>query len=305
METINGVINRINYYKDDTGYTVAILEVDYKDKNIAMKKAKIIGNTIPVVGFFDRKPNIHEEYVLEGEFIRDSNYGLQFKINSYKRKLIANEEGIISYLSSEMFPGIGPKIAKIIIENIGEDCLLKIKNDPHILDSINLTDKQKHVIITGIISDEQNQENVVFFLDNGITMDMTHKIINLFGAKAKEIVLENPYILMEKIERFGFKKNDAFALKLGIEENSMIRLKALTGYVLEEALYSAGNSYICRSDLYIFATKYINKEIDGKVFNEVIAILEKEKKVYIDEADNIYDYKMYIQEIELGVLLKY
>lgn len=35
---------------------------------------------------------------------------------------------------------------------------------------------------------------------------MTHKIINLFGAKAKEIVLENPYILMEKIERFGFKK---------------------------------------------------------------------------------------------------
>lgn len=131
-------------------------------------------------------------------------------------------------------------------------------------------------------------------------MDMTHKIINLFGAKAKEIVLENPYILMEKIERFGFKKNDAFALKLGIEENSMIRLKALTGYVLEEALYSAGNSYICRSDLYIFATKYINKEIDGKVFNEVIAILEKEKKVYIDEADNIYDYKMYIQEIELA-----
>lgn len=300
METINGVINRINYYKDDTGYTVAILEVDYKDKNIAMKKAKIIGNTIPVVGFFDRKPNMHEEYVLEGEFIRDSNYGLQFKINSYKRKLIANEEGIISYLSSEMFPGIGPKIAKIIIENIGEDCLLKIKNDPHILDSINLTDKQKHVIITGIISDEQNQENVVFFLDNGITMDMTHKIISLFGAKAKEIVLENPYILMEKIERFGFKKNDAFALKLGIEENSMIRLKALTGYVLEEALYSAGNSYICRSDLYIFATKYINKEIDGKVFNEVIAILEKEKKVYIDEADNIYDYKMYIQEIELA-----
>ncbi len=300
METINGVINRINYYKDDTGYTVAILEVDYKDKNIAMKKAKIIGNTIPVVGFFDRKPNIHEEYVLEGEFIRDSNYGLQFKINSYKRKLIANEEGIISYLSSEMFPGIGPKIAKIIIENIGEDCLLKIKNDPHILDSINLTDKQKHVIITGIISDEQNQGNVVFFLDNGITMDMTHKIISLFGAKAKEIVLENPYILMEKIERFGFKKNDAFALKLGIEENSMIRLKALTGYVLEEALYSAGNSYICRSDLYIFATKYINKEIDGKVFNEVIAILEKEKKVYIDEADNIYDYKMYIQEIELA-----
>ena len=46
METISGVLQRINYYNQDNGYTVAILELDYKDKNIAMKKAKIVGNTI-------------------------------------------------------------------------------------------------------------------------------------------------------------------------------------------------------------------------------------------------------------------
>lgn len=300
METISGIITRINYYKDDTGYTVAILEVDYKGKSVSMMKAKIIGNTIPVVGFFDRKPNIHEEYVLDGEFLRDANYGLQFKISGYKRKLIANEEGVISYLSSDMFPGIGPKIAKLIIENIGENCLLKIKNDPHILDSINITEKQKNVIVTGIIADEQNQENVIFFLDNGITMDMAHKIINIFGVKSKEIVLKDPYILMTKIERFGFKKNDAFALKIGIEENSMIRLKALTSYILEEVLYSAGNSYIDRNDLYICVVKYIGKEIEQKVYNEVIELLKNENKIYIDQNNNVYDHKMYIQEVELA-----
>lgn len=37
-------------------------------------------------------------------------------------------------------------------------------------------------------------------------MDMAHKIIAVFGDMAKEIVLENPYVLMEKIERFGLKK---------------------------------------------------------------------------------------------------
>lgn len=303
METIGGVITRVNYYNSDNGYTVAILELDYKDKNIAMKKAKIVGNTIPVVGFFDRNPNPYEEYDFEGEFIRDKNYGLQFKFTKFLRKLIKNEEGIISYLSSPIFPGIGPKIAKTIVEKLGVKCLSKIKENKTILDKIGLSEKQKDIIYTGILSDEQNQENMIFFLDNGITMDMTHKIISLFGDMAKEIILENPYILMEKIERFGFKKNDTFALKIGVEENGIVRLRALTSYVLQEALYSVGNSYIHRTDLYMYASKYFGKDIDSRVFNDVLVYLANEKKIFIDQEDNIFDYKMYIQELELALEL--
>lgn len=303
METIGGVIKKVNYYNSDNGYTVAILELDYKDKNIAMKKAKLVGNAISVVGYFDRTPAIYEEYNFEGEFVRDKNYGLQFKFSHFIRKLIKNEEGIISYLSSPMFPGIGPKLAKTIVEKLGVKCLNKIKQDKSVLDNLHLTEKQKDVISTGIISDELNQENMIFFLDNGITMDMTHKIIAMFGEKAKEIVIENPYILMDKIERFGFKKNDIFALKIGVEENGIVRLRALTTYVLQDALYSVGNSYISRSDLYQYATRYLGKDIDSQVFQEVLNYLVTEKKIYIDEKQNIFDYKMYHQELELALEL--
>lgn len=303
METIGGVIKKVNYYNSDNGYTVAILELDYKDKNIAMKKAKLVGNSISVVGYFDRTPAVFEEYDFEGEFVRDKNYGLQFKFSRFIRKLIKNEEGIISYLSSPMFPGIGTKLAKTIVEKLGMKCLSKIKQDKSILDKLGLTEKQKDVIYTGILSDEVNQENMIFFLDNGITMDMTHKIIAMFGEMAKEIVLENPYILMEKIERFGFKKNDAFALRIGVEENGVVRLRALTTYVLQDALYSVGNSYISRMNLYQYATKYLGKDIDSSVFNEVLNYLFTEKKIYIDEKQNIFDYKMYKQELELALEL--
>lgn len=303
MDNIKGVINRVNYYNPENGYTVAILELDYKDKNIAMKKTRIIGNTLAVVGFLDREPKEFEEYSFEGDFVRDKNYGLQFKFTKYIRTTIKNEQGIISYLSSSMFPGIGPKIAKIIIEQLGTDCIEKIKKDSHVLDKVNITDKQKSVITSGIISDDLNQETVLFFLDNGITLDTSHKIISIFGDMAKEIVLENPYILMEKIERFGFKKNDAFALKIGIKEDSVVRLKALLGYVLQEALYSVGNSYIQKGDLYDFTTRYLGKEIDGKVYTEVLNLLVEAKKIYIDKSLNIFDYKMYIQELELAMEL--
>ena len=303
MDTLDGVISRINYYNPENGYTVAILELDYKNKNIAIKKSKIIGNTIAIVGFFERKPSEQEEYTFEGDFLRDKNYGLQFKFTKFIRKTVKNEQGIISYLSSSLFPGIGPKIAKIIIETLGVNCLSKIKEDSKVLDKVNITDKQKSVIITGLLSDQANQEAILYFLDNGITMDMAHKIIALFGDMAKEIVKENPYILMEKIDRFGFKKNDAFALKIGIPENSIIRLKALLTYVLNEALYSIGNSYISKGDLYDYTVRYLEKDVDSDVFEQVLRILVEDKKIYIDENKNIYDYKMYVQELELAFTL--
>lgn len=303
MESISGIITRINYYNPENGYTVVILELDYKDKTIAMKKSKIVGNTIALVGYFDREPHEMEEYTFDGDFVKDRNYGLQFKFNRFERKAIKTEQGIISYLSSDMFPGIGPKIAKTIVEKLGLNCLTLIKENENVLNKVNLTDKQKTVIKTGIISDQINQETVVFFLDNGISMDMAHKIISIFGDMAKEMVLENPYILMEKIERFGFKKNDAFALKIGINENSIVRLKALITYVLQESLYSVGNSYIAKIDLYDYTIKYLGQDIDVDVYDKVLEILSSNKKIYIDINKNIFDYKMYIQELELAVEL--
>ena len=303
MESISGIITRINYYNPENGYKVVILELDYKDKTIAMKKSKIVGNTIALVGYFDREPHEMEEYTFDGDFVKDRNYGLQFKFNRFERKAIKTEQGIISYLSSDMFPGIGPKIAKTIVEKLGLNCLTLIKENENVLNKVNLTDKQKTVIKTGIISDQINQETVVFFLDNGISMDMAHKIISIFGDMAKEMVLENPYILMEKIERFGFKKNDAFALKIGIKENSIVRLKALITYVLQESLYSVGNSYIAKIDLYDYTIKYLGQDIDVDVYDKVLEILSSNKKIYIDINKNIFDYKMYIQELELAVEL--
>ena len=288
MESISGIITKINYYNPENGYTVVILELDYKDKTIAMKKSKIVGNTIALVGYFDREPHEMEEYTFNGDFVKDHNYGLQFRFNRFERKAIKTEQGMISYLSSDMFPGIGPKIAKTIVEKLGLNCLTLIKENEDALKEINLTDKQKAIIKTGIISDETNQETIVFFLDNGISMDMAHKIIAVFGDMAKEIVLENPYVLMEKIERFGFKKNDAFALKIGIKENSIVRLKALITYVLQETLYSVGNSYIAKIDLYDYTVKYLGQDIDGDLYDKVLENLASNKKIYIDIDKNIF-----------------
>lgn len=95
-------------------------------------------------------------------------------------------------------------------------------------------------------------------------------------------------------------KNDAFALKIGIKENSIVRLKALITYVLQETLYSVGNSYIAKIDLYDYTVKYLGQDIDGDLYDKVLENLASNKKIYIDIDKNIFDYKMYIQELELA-----
>lgn len=303
MEKINGTIVRINYYNKDNGYTVGLFELDYKDITVAQKKNKILGKNITVVGIFDRKPVEDEEYELSGNFVKNKNYGLQFAFETFSRKEIASAYGVISYLSSDLFPGVGIKAAKLIVENIGVDAISKIKENPDILDQIDITSKQKQAIKDGIQNDVISQEATVFFLENGITLDTAHKIISSLGQNVISIVKENPYILMDKVERFGFKKNDVFALKLGVKKTDKIRLKALVCYILKEVIFNSGNSYVSKSTLYERVISYLEEEIETKNFQNILEDLTEEKKIYVENLDNeiaIFDYSLYIEEITLA-----
>ena len=51
-----------------------------------------------------------------------------------------------------------------------------------------------------------------------------------------------------------------------------------------------GNSYIAKSDLYEAINKYTKEEIEKEKYQDVLNMLYSEKKVFIDEANNIYDY---------------
>ena len=303
MEKINGTIVRINYYNKDNGYTVGLFELDYKDITVAQKKNKILGKNITVVGIFDRKPVEDEEYELSGNFVKNKNYGLQFAFETFSRKEIASAYGVISYLSSDLFPGVGIKAAKLIVENIGVDAISKIKENPDILDQIDITSKQKQAIRDGIQNDVISQEATVFFLENGITLDTAHKIISSLGQNVISIVKENPYILMDKVERFGFKKNDVFALKLGVKKTDKIRLKALVCYILKEVIFNSGNSYVSKSTLYERVISYLEEEIETKNFQNILEDLVEEKKIYVENLDNeiaIFDYSLYVEEITLA-----
>ena len=299
---LTGTISRVTYHNKINGYTVALLTLTSDDYSILHKKSHLIGNKLTIVGSFDRLVLPDEEYTLDGNFVKNDTYGLQFKFDSFSRKNMYTESGIISYLSSDIFPGIGLKTAKTIVEKLGVEAIDKIYQDKEVLNGLGIKKSNIELIHQVIIDNKVNEETILFFLNHGITMDTCHKIVAKLGFNAIEKVKENPYILMENIERFGFIKNDAFALKLGIDKHSSLRLRAVTSYVLKELLFNTGDSYTDIHTLYDQVIKYLRDEetLEKDIFTDTIKNMIIDKLIYQNNSGKIFDYKLYTDEINLA-----
>lgn len=299
---ITGTISRVTYHNKNNGYTVAILMLNSDDYSIIHKKNKLTSNQLTIVGCFDRLVLPEEEYTLNGDFTKNNTYGLQFKFESFLRKNTYTEAGIISYLSSDIFPGIGLKTAKIIVEHLGVEAIDKVYQDKNVLKDIGINPQKIDEIYQVIVDNKANEETILFFLNNGISMDFCHKIVAKLGSNAIEKVKENPYLLMEKIERFGFLKNDVFALKMGLDKRSKIRLRAVTTYVLKDIIYNSGDSYSDIHTLYQGVLKYLRDDepLDKKEYLTLIDEMVKDKIIYQNNAGWIFDYDLYNNEIDLA-----
>ena len=106
---------------------------------------------------------------------------------------------------------------------------------------------------------------------------------------------------MDKVERFGFIKNDALALKMGIPKDSKTRLIALISYVLKDTLYQLGNSYITKSDLFAATNKFLkDTTIEYDFFIDVLNDLKNEKVIFESNEGLIFDYNLYEKEKKLA-----
>ena len=93
--SLEGILIRVNYCNEETGYVVARLEVpDHRDP------VTVVGN------LWGATPG--ETIRLTGQWIRHARYGDQFKVETYESVLPASVAAIERYLASGLIRGIGP-----------------------------------------------------------------------------------------------------------------------------------------------------------------------------------------------------
>lgn len=297
MAYIRGNFKKYIFHAN-SGYTVGLFRV--KDSNIELSS-----NTVTFTGYLPELNEI-DNYHFEGEFIVHDKYGKQFNVTSYEVIMPDDTDNIVSFLSSELFKGIGEKKARTIVDILGNDCLNNIIDDPNILNQIpKLTEKQKSTIYNSLL--EYNASYNIMLMLTKIGFSVKHAImIEKFYKTDTEYMLKHPYYMIDDIPQITFPIIDKLRHNLDIEVNNIDRVAFGIVYVLENLSFRTGNTYFLYNELLMHTYRYLN--VDEDTINEGIASLIANGKLLIDDdkyilTDN-YDANIYIAQRLLSLSLK-
>ena len=137
---------RKSIYSSEKGYVIGLFKV--RETNDESLK-DYVNKTITFTGYF-YDLNEDDTFILYGEGISHPRYGFQFQVSSYEKVRPTDKEGIVEFLSSDLFPGIGEKLAHSIVETLGNDVL----NDWYFLN-------KKFKDINNILAGEYANNNII------------------------------------------------------------------------------------------------------------------------------------------------
>jgi exodeoxyribonuclease V alpha subunit len=225
------------FHNEQNLYTVLRIRVDETNDQYDDKEAV-------VTGYF---PKIHEQetYVFFGEFKEHPKFGVQFHTQHFRKDMPQTKQGVIAYLSGEMFKGIGKKTAENIVETLGENAISKILNQPSLLDSIPKLPPEKAKMLYDTLMEHQGLEQVMVALNQyGFGPQISMRIYQAYKDETLSIIQKNPYQLVEDIEGIGFGRADELGYQLGISGNHPDRIKAACLYTLENESMQTGHVYL-------------------------------------------------------------
>ena len=249
MEVIEAFADETVFRNDENGYTVLIVRT-------GRTRVSAVGILPPVAS--------GEKLRITGEWVEHPVYGRQIKVHSCEIEKPTTLSGIEKYLSSGMIRGIGPATAKLLVKAFGEKTLDVLYAEPErLLEVPGIGEKRARMIQESYAEQAQQREAMLFLQSYGITPALAVKIFKQYGENVKQVVMKNPYRLVEDIEGVGFKTADRIAASLGVERDSEYRLSAGIKYALSEATGSAGHCYLPRPELCETARRLLGNDEDA------------------------------------------
>jgi exodeoxyribonuclease V alpha subunit len=221
--SLAGFIERVTFHQPDNGFCV--LRVRVSDRR---ELVTVVGNT----------PSVSEGEGIraEGRFERDPRHGLQFKARDLAVAAPSTRDGIEKYLASGAVHGIGPELARRLVDAFGERVFDVVERAPQQLREVEgVGAKRAKSIAQAFRAQSRLRELMVFLHSHGLGTARAARIHRRYGERAVEHIREDPYCLARDIRGIGFATADALARQLGIEPGARIRLRAGLHHVLDQA----------------------------------------------------------------------
>jgi exodeoxyribonuclease V alpha subunit len=212
--TIEGHLEHITYFNEDTHYTIARL------------KPAGLTTAVTVVGYL-AGVSLGETIKVNGRWETHPKFGQQLKIDSFEVTLPAGIDGIRTYLGSGIVKGIGPSLAAGMVKAFGAQTLEIIEGHPERLVEVDGIGESKAALIQSAWSKHHALRGLMQFLQKmGVQTSYCAKIFKAYGPDAVTLIQEDPYVLADDFPGAGFLIADTIARKQGVENEDPERVRA-------------------------------------------------------------------------------
>ncbi len=226
--TYEGTVHSVIFQNPENGYTVLRLLTEE-------------GEVVTVVGCI---PCVApgEHLTVYGALETHPQHGEQLRAVELERTLPEDEEEIFSYLASGICKGVGPAIARRIVDRFGAETLDILEREPERLTTLKgITARKAQEIAQGFRQHMGLRRLMEFLARYELPPVLAMDLRRRFGDHALETVKANPYLLSSDACGVDFSVTDTIALSMGLDPEGDERLQAAAAFELS---HNANNGHV-------------------------------------------------------------
>lgn len=275
--------------KADTGWHIAYVTDD------AGTEHTVTGCSLPRVGAYVQALGKWE----------DTRYGRQFHVRTVAKSAPPLTAAGVARWLRERVPGVGPTRAALLLEHFDGDAvrLWAALAAPHAHDwtRANVSPDVIRAAAEALATEGADGSYQALLYGWGMTQRQIAKVKKHWSLDEATVLLhDNPYLLADHVDGFGFHRADAVATRMGIGPTDPVRLRAAVLHYLEAAI-NEGHVFADRPVMQAIARE-TRVSIDRLL--DTVRELKADGRVVVEDGARVYLPELHAAECAIAADLR-
>lgn len=208
------------------------------------------GGPFVAVGPVGVEPHPGDLLAVSGTFEEHPRFGPRLRLSSCRQRRPATRDGVQRYLASGRVRGIGPELARRLVEHFGERTLEVLEEEPgRVLEVPGVGPRKLAAVREALKEGRAQRETLVLLQGLGLGPGLALELWNRLGSEAASLAASDPYALAGRVPRLGFRTADAMAQSQGLARDAPARIRGGLRHVLLQSVEREGHTCLLQSDL--------------------------------------------------------
>tara|TARA_R110000851_G_scaffold120002_2_gene248122 strand:- start:14377 stop:16632 length:2256 start_codon:yes stop_codon:yes gene_type:complete len=247
-EIIRGTVTRLRFQNPDSPWSIGTIECDDGEHTF-------VGPILAIVDDFME---------LTGSWSDNPKFGKEFKVAAGIARMDERPDALVHMIANNRdFEGIGKVKAERLVKaalELGDGNMGNGLDSPEaVASAANLPVALVRAAAKVWNEERERYDALAALVSQGWTSGQAGTIVYYMGAGAPLMIRADPYGLIGKIPRFGFRTVDTVALNMGLAKTDTRRMQSGVAYCLDQ-IASQGNTWTTREGLLDEALKELRPD---------------------------------------------